>query len=577
MNRNINPYTLLAVVIAMQCGCSKQLSGGAKAEGTGLIVWGERGGVSGADDGEFAGPGGIAFNSHNETFIADSVNKRVQVFDEDGTYLRQWQVDGSSCSLVVDGEDNVFVLVYAGFVIKYDRQGNELLRWGGFGTGPGEFRTPRGIAIDRNEQRVYVTDLNNHDVQVFSCDGRLLDRWETNSGLGDIAIDSYGYLYIAGDGRLQKLNKNGDQIRAWANMKTTGGDPVRPQGIAVDSDGCIFVSDVVRKAVYKLNPDGLPLLSWGKLGSGQGEFSRPDRVAIANDNTVYVSDSYYNSRVQRFTADGEFIQEIGKMSALCMTFSWPSSVAVSKSGTVYVCDSNHVKKFDIGGTQLNCWGGLGESPGQFFEVRGIAVYNDNVYVADARNSRIQVFDQSGILTGGWDVRGYHEGQFVFPEGIAIDEGGLVFVLGGSRVQKLDSGGMELSSFLAPSGSKGIAVDNHGGIFVTSGDHTVSKHDYDGRKLMEWGREGTGDGEFNSPRGIAVDAAGYIYVADFENSRVQKFDSRGTYVAKWGSKGSGAGKLFRPAGVACWENYVFVADSNNYRVQRVPANCWVAER
>ena len=71
----------------------------------------------------------------------------------------------------------------------------------------------------------------------------------------------------------------------------------------------------------------------------------------------------------------------------------------------------------------------------------------------------------------------------------------------------------------------------------------------GTFLFKFGSLGTGDGQFDSPWGVAVDAAGNVYVADYSNHRIQKFTSTGTFLAKWGSLGSGDGQFSSPIGVA----------------------------
>jgi DNA-binding beta-propeller fold protein YncE len=74
-------------------------------------------------------------------------------------------------------------------------------------------------------------------------------------------------------------------------------------------------------------------------------------------------------------------------------------------------------------------------------------------------------------------------------------------------------------------------------------------------LTQWGSFGTGDGQFDSPRGVATDATGNVYVADYNNHRIQKFTSAGTYVTQWGSRGSGNGQFTYPHGVATDALYV----------------------
>src|SRR5215210_5415206 len=65
----------------------------------------------------------------------------------------------------------------------------------------------------------------------------------------------------------------------------------------------------------------------------------------------------------------------------------------------------------------------------------------------------------------------------------------------------------------------------------------------------WGPFGSGNGEISSPRGVATDAAGNVYVSETGNQRIQKFTSRGRFITKWGSPGSGDGQFSRQEGIA----------------------------
>jgi len=86
---------------------------------------------------------------------------------------------------------------------------------------------------------------------------------------------------------------------------------------------------------------------------------------------------------------------------------------------------------------------------------------------------------------------------------------------------------------------------------------------------KWGSSGTGDGQFSSPWGIAVDNAGNVYVADSANNRVQKFDSSNAFVTKWGALGNGNGQFYNPHGIAVDNigNAVYVVDSHNHLIQK----------
>lgn len=85
--------------------------------------------------------------------------------------------------------------------------------------------------------------------------------------------------------------------------------------------------------------------------------------------------------------------------------------------------------------------------------------------------------------------------------------------------------------------------------------------------------GSGDGQLDSPNGIAVDSSGNIYVADSQNHRIQKFDSNGNLLAKWGSEGSGDGQFNLPGSIAVdSDGNIYVADSFNRRIQKFHPNC-----
>ena len=101
----------------------------------------------------------------------------------------------------------------------------------------------------------------------------------------------------------------------------------------------------------------------------------------------------------------------------------------------------------------------------------------------------------------------------------------------------------------------------------SGNHRIQKFTSDGTFLLKWGSLGTADGQFTSPRGIAVDLSGNVYVGGRQNHRIQKFTSQGVFLAKWGSFGSGEGQFNRPRGIAIdAPGTVYVADTENHRIQ-----------
>jgi hypothetical protein len=116
---------------------------------------------------------------------------------------------------------------------------------------------------------------------------------------------------------------------------------------------------------------------------------------------------------------------------------------------------------------------------------------------------------------------------------------------------------------------GIAVDGAGYVYVVDqNNNRIQKFNNNGNFIRKWGTLGSGNGQFEQPLGIAVDKDFNVFVADFNNNRIQKFDSAGNFITKWGMLGSGDGQFDGPTGVAVDTNgYVYAADYNNCRVQK----------
>ncbi len=100
------------------------------------------------------------------------------------------------------------------------------------------------------------------------------------------------------------------------------------------------------------------------------------------------------------------------------------------------------------------------------------------------------------------------------------------------------------------------------------NNRIQKFTSAGVYITQWGKSGTGNGQFNGPYGIALDGANNVYVADPGNNRIQKFTSSGAYVTQWGSLGTGGGMFQFPKGVAVdsVNNLVYVADTFNDLIQ-----------
>ena len=156
---------------------------------------------------------------------------------------------------------------------------------------------------------------------------------------------------------------------------------------------------------------------------------------------------------------------------------------------------------------LLAWGQKGDKPGEFYSPIGIAITpEDEIFVTDLNNARVQKFDTSGKHLGGFDL--------------PLD----------NPPRKTNLAG-------------GIALDADGLIYLSyMGQHKIAVYRADGTLVREWGKKGTGDGEFHQPGGITFAKDGTLLVADQCNHRVQRFTSDGKFLGKWGEHGTKPGQF-----------------------------------
>ena len=140
-------------------------------------------------------------------------------------------------------------------VIKFDRDGSYLTHWGTRGTGPGQFNTVHGIAVDDND-RVYVSDRGNNRIQVFDANGGHLDTWPGIRFPLSIKMSADQYLWV-NDGLAQKFLKfdlSGNLLYSWG---TFGGEPGQMWGVhgfSVDDEGNLYTASVWGGRAQKFQP-----------------------------------------------------------------------------------------------------------------------------------------------------------------------------------------------------------------------------------------------------------------------------------------------------------------------------------
>ena len=268
------------------------------------------------------------------------------------------------------------------------------------------------------------------------------------------------------------------------------------------------------------------------LRTVQQGWKSPQQIAVDDKRNIYVVDTG-NSRIQKFTHEGQFLSSWGTNGVENGELQSPVGIAIYENN-VYVVDEkqNTVQKFDNDGNFILKWGERGNENGQFSSPQGITIDSSGiVYVADSKNHRIQQFTSDGEFLSSFGKFGYGDGKLKTPVDVAV-YGDFIYVSdpGGYKIEKYTSDGIFLKSFDYNFGGfpvrpGGLTVDPDGNIyFVDAAKYRVVKINSDGRTLATWGSIGKGDGKFIEPKDLVLDNRGYLFVLDSSLGLVQKFET-----------------------------------------------------
>jgi hypothetical protein len=435
-------------------------------------------GVQGSADGtgsaaRFWGPQGVTVDSAGNLYVADWNNDTIRIATPVGT---NWVVT------TIAGQ--------AGIQGSVDGTGSAAL-----------FNSPVGVAVD-TDSNVYVADTGNNTIRTITSAAMV----STIAG----AYTSSGS--VDGTGNAARFNY--------------------PHGVAVGRAGNVFVADMKNCTIRKVTPAGAVTTVAGQAGNygssdGVGTaamFSEPCGVAVDTNGNVYVADSG-NNTIRKVTPAGVVTTLAGLVrvtgtndgTGSSARFYFPESVAVDSADNVYVADTdnNTIRKVTPAGV-VTTIAGVAGTPGsvdgtgsaaQFWQPQGVAVDNaGNVYVADTDNNTIRKITLVGTnwvvstIAGLAGNEGSADGvgtfaQFYFPLGVSVDNSGNVYVADtvNKTIRKITPLGTNwvVSTIAGSAGNYGSA----------DGVGTAAR--------------------FNLPSSVAVDSAGNVYVTDSGNNTIRE--------------------------------------------------------
>ncbi|MCX6043672.1 MAG: tandem-95 repeat protein [Chloroflexi bacterium] len=560
---------------------------------------------------ELSNPSGVAVDSLDNVYIADTGNHVVRMVDGSGnitttvgTGTAGYSGDGGAAisaelsnpsGVALDSLDNLYIADTGNHVIRMMDGSGNITTMVGTGTagysGDGalainaQLDSPHGVALD-NGDNLYIADTLNHVIRTVDSSGNITTTvgmgTAGKSGDGDlalnaqldnpygVAVDSLDNIYVAdaGNQRIRKIDPTDESISTFAGTgaagysgdggNATSAELNNPRGVAIDSLGNVYIADTSNQVARKVT-------------ALQGLLAVPDKAATRSDRAVTI-DVLANDRdvdssaIISVTAVGAPISGTATITCSCMdlivytptlafkgtdifTYTIEDSAGLTATATVSVTVTD--------GPIITTW--VDDIFG-----RGVAIDKaGNVYVADYIDNIVYKFDanRTRAVFAGNGAYGYSgdggpaiSAQLDSPIGLAVDRLGNVYIAdnGNGVIRKVTPNGkistVAGTGVFGYSGDGGpatnaqldspvsIAVDDNSNLYIADSESNVVRK-VDGSGTIStvagtgvYGYRGDGgsatNAEFDQPFSVKVDGSGNLYIADLGNNVVRKVDSGG---------------------------------------------------
>ena len=569
-------------------------------------------GSAGGEVGELKEPDALTVDSKGNIWVADTANSRIEEFNEKGECLQAFGKVGTGNGelkgpegIAIDSHGDVWVSdTYNDRIEEFNGKGEYLKT-----VGSGLIGEPENIAVGPGGN-VWVADWTNNRLEEFTANGELIrDVGSSGTGNGQfkqpygLTVDAYGNVWVADDSnsRVEEFNATGEYQTQFGSSGPEEGklDFSYPVGLAVNPKGEIWVTDSGVNHIEKWTPSYV-----------LGEYQNPGpgstveyRVPVSGAGAPYAMGT---TELATWGQTKDLPKEATAIFPPDEPTGWPAS-GYTRATVLY--RDEHARTTNVavpsGGISTTEYNKLNEITRKLSADNRAAALKESSKSAEvAKNlssesiyngEETQLLETLGPehkvrLANGSEVEERHHETFSYNEGAPSEEAhNLVTktanwsessakeVLGEKHETHVSYAGQENLGWklrkptavtMEANGHKVTAATTYeastGNPIETSSDIASNAPVF----AFKFGSEGTGEGQFRSPVGEAVDSSGDLWVVDSGNDRVEEFSSSGALIRKFGSEGAGGGQFKSPWGIAINRSTgnVYVSDVTNDRVQ-----------
>jgi NHL repeat len=283
-------------------------------------------------------------------------NRSFTTQARNSTYLSSFDTAGPGATQplrpmwpAVDAAGNVYVADRLNSrVVKYNAAGEYASHFGSLGSGNGQFKEPRGIAISPVTGNIFVADNGNARIQQFTPSGVFVSSLTMNLVAPyDLVIDEQGIITVTDPGILVQFVPDGSTYKRFTETHVNGQVMKDPGGLALDADGDVWVAEtgtdrVVEweKKMFGNFPDYSATVRFGSSGTGPGQFAQVYDVAVKPSGNLFVLDRN-NNRIQQMSPAGEFLGSFGTSGSGAGQLKEPVGIALGQGGVLYVSDTGN--------------------------------------------------------------------------------------------------------------------------------------------------------------------------------------------------------------------------------------------